>query len=198
MYSLLDCYFVIATISESLYRSLVDETEFMHRFLLVFCITLASMMGLLLTLFFMFHFWLMLRATTTIEFCEKTYRHAGCSHRGSTKSIYDREMLDNIRAVLGPSILTWFVPVTPPAGDGLAFKVSTDIADEVESDSETAALLPKSKFVSKVGAGNCDDASTDNILVKAGTIKHDASTSETTAPEVSTPPEVTGASQSIS
>lgn len=195
MYSLLDCFFVIATISESLYRSVVDETEFMHRFLLVFCITLASMMGMLLTLFFSFHFWLMLRATSTIEFCEKTYRHAGCSHRGSTKSIYDRGPLENIRAVLGPSILTWFLPFEPPAGDGLSFKVSTDATQDDESDSETTSLLSKSKRATNAGPrnpGSSDGVSTDDNLEKSGTLEHDPSRN------VSTPPEVTGASQSIS
>jgi hypothetical protein len=192
MYSLLDCIFVLTTITESLYRSLVEETEFTHRFLLVFCMTLASMMGLLLTLFFMFHFWLMLRATTTIEFCEKTYRHSGCSHRGSTTSIYDRAVMDNMKAVLGPSPFTWFLPIVPPAGDGLSFKVSTQVADDEESDSESAALLPKTKHTSNSNSGNGDAASGDTILAK------DESEEDFDSKLVSTPPEVTGASQSIS
>lgn len=192
MYSLLDCIFVITTISESLYRSLVDETEFTHRFLLVFCMTLASMMGLLLTLFFMFHFWLMLRATTTIEFCEKTYRHSGCSHRGSTKSIYDRSTMMNIKAVLGANVLTWFLPIAPPSGDGLSFKVSSDEADDDESDSETTALLPKHTGANCANEGSDATAIGDAIITKGGIFDKDSSNL------VSTPPEVTGASQSIS
>merc|ERR1719491_877741 len=162
----------------------------MHRFLLVFCMTLAAMMGLLLTLFFMFHFWLMLRATTTIEFCEKTYRHTGCSHRGSKKSIYDRELFSNVKEVLGPNVFTWFLPIAPPAGDGVSFKVSKDIEPDDESDTETSALLPRSIGASNKGRGSV--GSTDTTLSRSESSADDLSK------PVGTPPEITGASQPIS
>jgi len=153
LYSLLDCTFVIATVSESLHRSLVQETQFAHRFLLVFCMTLAAMMGVLLLLFFVFHSWLMLKATTTIEFCEKTYRHSGCSHRGSTKSIYDRGTMDNMKNVLGSNVLLWLLPTSPPEGDGLSFKIFEDFDDD--SDTETTALLSKKR--QQGGSAKADD-----------------------------------------
>lgn len=144
LYSLLDCAFVILTISESLYRSLIEETQFSHRFLLVFCMTLSVMMGFLLMLFFMFHSWLMLRATTTIEFCEKTYRHSGCSHRGSTRSIYYRGLLSNVCAVLGSRSLLWLLPTATPEGDGLTFDVSEGIQKTAEEPAkDSTALLGK-------------------------------------------------------
>lgn len=162
-YSLLDCTFIVATVSESLQRSIIQETHFTHRFLIVFCMTLSVMMGVLLFLFFIFHAWLMMRATTTIEFCEKTYRDMGCSHRGSSSSAYDRSPLDNIRAVLGPNVLLWFLPMALPEGDGLSFKVSEDS----DSDAETTGLLSKRK---QRGSPKCNDlapsyqaTSTDDI-----------------------------------
>lgn len=165
LYSLVDCAFVIATASESMHRSLTQETQFSHRFLLVFCLTLAVMMGSLLTLFFMFHSWLMLRTTTTIEFCEKTYRHTGGPHRGSTKSIYDRGVLDNMKAVLGSNVFLWFLPVSPPDGNGLSFKVGEGVdADAAEAEiSETSSLLPKQKQAAGLGFGSYDAPSNGDV-----------------------------------
>merc|ERR1719160_1341272 len=105
--------------------------------------TLAAMMGVLLVFFFAFHAWLMLKATTTIELCEKTYRHSGCAHRGSTLSIYHRGLMENVCAVLGSNVWLWFLPWSPPDGDGLSFRVSEAMEHEVDNDSETAPLLPK-------------------------------------------------------
>jgi len=145
LYSLVDCLFVLATMSESLHRSVIQETRFIHRFLIVFCMTLAAMMGVLLLLFSAFHSWLAMKATTTIEFCEKTYRHSGCSHRGSTNSIYDRGRFENMKAVLGTDMKLWLLPTAPPDGDGLTFKVSSDVDKDDDEDAETTGLLSKQR-----------------------------------------------------
>jgi len=143
LYSLVDCVFVATTVSESLQRSLVEETKFSQRFLLVFCMTLSTMMAVLLVLFFLMHSRLMLQATTTIEYCEKNYRHSGRSHGVSAKSLYDLGLLGNMRAVLGSNMLLWFLPLAPPDGDGLSFKVLKAMENDNDSDVETTALLPK-------------------------------------------------------
>lgn len=140
LYSLLDCIFVISTMTEAIYRALYEETHFLHRFLLVFAMTLAVIMSALLIVFSLFHSWLLIRATTTIEFCEKTYMHAGGSHRGAAKSIYARSLIDNIKAVLGEEVYLWFLPMSPPRGDGLSFPVGRELDDGC-SDGETTALL---------------------------------------------------------
>lgn len=193
LYSLVDCMFVIATASESMRRSLTQETEFSHRFLLVFCLTLAVMMGTLLTLFFMFHSWLMLKTTTTIEFCEKTYRHTGNSHKGAPKSIYDRGFLDNVKAVLGSNMLMWFLPVCPPDGTGLSFKVADGVDTDAEGDesSETSSLLPKQKQGAGLGLGSYDAASSGDAKgaaskngSRASFESDDVEASEVAAPEV--------------
>jgi len=142
-YALLDSGFVIVTLSETLYRSLGQDTLFLHRFLIVFCMTLSVMMGVLLALFFAFHTWLMLRALSTIEFCEKTYRQL---ESGSAKgSIYDLGCMANVRAVLGENMLLWFLPVGLPRGDGLSYR-AREAYEKEDEDSETTALLPKSQM----------------------------------------------------
>jgi len=148
LYSLLDVAFVFFTAMESLNRSLVQETPLGHRFLLVFCLTLSVMMGLLLTMFFLFHSWLMFQTTTTIEFCEKNYRHGGDSKQsGSAKSIYDRGIWENICAILGSNPVFWLLPCCPPDGDGLSFAVSAGMDRDDECE-ESAPLLSKQRAVS--------------------------------------------------
>merc|ERR1712110_817654 len=123
LYALLNCAFIVVTMSESLARTLVQETPPMNRFLVVFGMTLATIMGILLAFFFVFHVWLLLNATTTIEFCEKRQR------RGGTKGPnYERGPYENIKAVLGPHVLLWFLPLSPPSGDGLSFPLGEDLA----------------------------------------------------------------------
>jgi len=119
-YALLNLVFILATMTESMSRALTTETPPMHRFLLVFCMTLASLMGLLLVVFFWMHVWLMLTACTTIEFCEKRTKRSAAGVFGTTPS-YDRGFYQNVRAVLGPIPLFWLLPMMPPNGDGLYF-----------------------------------------------------------------------------
>lgn len=190
-YSLVDCMFVVVTLSESLYKSLVDEMPFSHRFLLVFAMTLAVIMGVLLMMFFFFHVWLMLRATTTIEFCEKTYRHSGGAHRGSS-SIYDRGFFENVQSVLGPNMMTWLLPVSPPEGDGLSFKVSEEV--EPVSDEEDLAPLLRKHY--NGGASGSAPLPPQFEVISAKVSEGDKD--DSTAVVDTIPPEVTGAQQSIS
>lgn len=100
-------------------------------FLLLFGETLAAFLGFLVTVFFVFHIWLILKAMTTIEFCEKSMKRAGYD-----TSAYDRGICGNIRAVLGDNPFFWFVPFcSAPSGDGLSYfaedtKLITDIRSE--------------------------------------------------------------------
>merc|ERR1719321_1719452 len=80
--------------------------------------------GEMLTIFLMtilwffsfFHLWLMTKAMTTVEFCEKKLKKASYD-----SSIYSVGFCGNIRAVLGPYALLWLLPVCLPSGDGLSF-----------------------------------------------------------------------------
>merc|ERR1719463_488689 len=110
-YSCLDLHFIVFTMFHSTQRATRTDVPFSLMFLLIFGETLASFLAVLVTAFFCFHIWLMLRAMTTIEFCEKSLKKAGYA-----SSSYDQGCLRNVEAVLGPHKLLWLVPVSPPRG----------------------------------------------------------------------------------
>merc|ERR1719346_342889 len=58
----------------------------------------------------------MLKAMTTIEFCEKYMKNSTYN-----ASSYDRGPFGNMQAVLGDSPLLWLLPLSPPSGKGLHF-----------------------------------------------------------------------------
>jgi len=118
VYAVLDCYFISCTVLESVQHAASEETTPLNRFLLVLCMTLAVIMAALLTPFLSFHAWLMFRGMTTIEFCEKTSGgSSGMLFRPAAS--YSLGCVGNLKAVLGPHILLWFLPFCPPAGDGV-------------------------------------------------------------------------------
>jgi len=152
-YAAVTCGFIVCTMSESWCDVLYGETSQTHRFLTVFGMTLTVTIGILLQLFFTFHVRLMLVATTTIEFCEKRNRY-GSGGRLLSMPDYRTGLLEDVRAVLGPCTLCWFLPIMPPTGEGLSFPARGDggtVArarrgvsdDDFSSDgaSESSALL---------------------------------------------------------
>jgi len=96
---------------------------FIKMFVILFGFTLSGLLCAALTVFFAFHVYLMLKAMTTIEFCEKSRR----PHL-STNS-YDRGCIGNVKAVLGDNVLLWLLPLSPPSGDGLTY-----VQEETEDD----------------------------------------------------------------
>eukprot|EP00933_Yihiella_yeosuensis_P063892 TRINITY_DN67141_c0_g1_i1.p1 TRINITY_DN67141_c0_g1~~TRINITY_DN67141_c0_g1_i1.p1 ORF type:complete len:360 (-),score=59.42 TRINITY_DN67141_c0_g1_i1:151-1230(-) len=120
-YSVLDCHLIVWTMIETVKKCIDNpDTPFMTMFLVFFGVTLAFFLAVLVTLFFGLHIWLMLKAMTTIEFCEKsTPAKDGASK--SYDSVYDLGPFGNIRAVLGNNVILWFLPVAKPEGDGLNF-----------------------------------------------------------------------------
>lgn len=128
LYSCVDCIFIVVTMMETMQVCTEEDTPLLHMYLVLFGMTLAGFMGFLITLFFSFHIWLMLKAMTTIEFCEKSLKRS--AYDGS---IYNEGTYQNICAVLGPHPLLWLLPLAPPRGDGLSFVT------------ETSKLLPKKR-----------------------------------------------------
>merc|ERR1719174_3636193 len=62
LYSALDLWFVVITMFKSTQRATRADVPFALLFLLLFWETLASFLGILVTAFFAFHVWLMLKA----------------------------------------------------------------------------------------------------------------------------------------
>jgi hypothetical protein len=132
VYSVLALNMIIWTMMGSLSKSIRDDTTpFVQLFSLLFGESLACMLCLVTTLFLCFHIYLMRKAMTTIEFCEKSKVP---SHKANQ---FDRGPLGNMKAVLGEDMAFWLLPCAPPSGDGLSFiteetpiRVSQDV-DEV-------------------------------------------------------------------
>jgi len=103
MYSCMDCNLIICTMSESVLRCIYheEETPLLTMFATFFAATLALFLTVLVTMFFGFHIWLMLKAMTTIEFCEKSLPKKDGEGRCYDSSVYDLGIYGNLKAVLG-------------------------------------------------------------------------------------------------
>lgn len=117
-YSAAACIWITVTMIPTV-KAAIDNADnsFVAMFLVLFAETLAAFLGLLITLFWFFHIWLMLKAMSTIEFCEKSTKNSSYD-----SSIYSLGLGGNIRAVLGDYALLWFLPINPPSGSGTAFQ----------------------------------------------------------------------------
>jgi len=122
-YSVCNCHLIVWSMAESVHRCLGNpDTPFKDLFFTFFGETLALFLAVLLTTFFGFHNWLMFKAMSTIEFCEKSWPKKDSEGvRTYDPSIYDLGVLGNVRAVLGPNVLLWPFPCSRPAGTGLSF-----------------------------------------------------------------------------
>merc|ERR1719189_2828066 len=90
-----------------------SEAPFIKMFMLLFGETLAAFLGILVTGFWLFHIWLMVKAMTTIEFCEKKAKEKQIVEESAP--IYDRGLIGNMQAVLGDNPLFALLPCNPPS-----------------------------------------------------------------------------------
>lgn len=116
------------------------ETLFWTMFLVFFGETLAALLGVAITCFFIFHTWLVGKAMTTIEFCEKTLPNGKKKPQSRTNaggsSTYDIDLRCNFEQVLGSNPLLWMFPWGPPIGDGTSF-ISTGTRRDSDTESGT-------------------------------------------------------------
>jgi len=131
-YTCIATHIITWTMMESVKTSMGAETPFFTMFFLLFGQTLGSFLALLVTLFFSFHIWLMLKSMSTIEFCEKSMKRSAYD-----ASSYDRGLLGNVKAVLGEDPLLWLLPVSTPVGDGLSYASSEDTPLCLSKDMES-------------------------------------------------------------
>eukprot|EP00930_Biecheleria_cincta_P054388 TRINITY_DN4046_c0_g1_i1.p1 TRINITY_DN4046_c0_g1~~TRINITY_DN4046_c0_g1_i1.p1 ORF type:complete len:390 (+),score=53.21 TRINITY_DN4046_c0_g1_i1:126-1172(+) len=129
LYSAIACNWITFTMIPTVEDAVNRNDNFGSMFLVLFAETLAAFLGLLITLFFVFHIWLMLKGMTTIEFCEKSTKNQGFNN-----SAYDRGINGNLRAVLGDWMILWFLPVSPPSGNGTDFGPDAFLERELETD----------------------------------------------------------------
>jgi len=175
-YSALACNLIIWNMYGSLKTAISPETPFLQMFSLLFGETLAIFLGFMVTVFFGFHIWLMLRAMTTIEFCEKSMKRSSYD-----QNAYDRGCYGNIRSVLGEQPLLWLLPCSPPAGDGLNFlteeapllhATSKDMEDgrglrkKAHENSSQKHKTKKSSGTGETPASESEDSESGNTLTK--------------------------------
>jgi len=128
-YGVILTHMILWTMSESVERSLDDSVPFVQAFLTLFGVTLAASLSLILTLFWLFHLWLVYKGLSTIEMREKQDPKAvqadptmGEMLFGDYyRSKFNHGVCQNFRDVLGDWFILWFLPVSPPSGDGLNF-----------------------------------------------------------------------------
>jgi hypothetical protein len=124
-YCVLDLHLIMWSMVESVVRAWDLDTPFVTIFFVLFGESLSIFLGVLLTVFFGFHNWLMIRAKTTIEFCEQKMpkEKNAQDDAKSGDSVYDLGCFANMQAVLGQNPFTWPVPMSPyePHENGLSF-----------------------------------------------------------------------------
>lgn len=140
-YSTIATNLIVWTMLSSVQISVDTTVPFSTMFMLIFGETLASFLALVVTVFFVFHIWLMLRGMTTIEFCEKSMKR----NWDTSISVYNRGIYGNICAVLGDNPLLWWFPGSPPSGDGINFSENSKLLKEMESGRGMRPLKMKTK-----------------------------------------------------
>jgi palmitoyltransferase ZDHHC2/15/20 len=83
-----------------------DSIDYKIAYYVITSYIMGTSFALIISCFFMFHLWLILKQYTTIEFCEKK-REDDATFRVSP---YNRGAFNNLKTVLGHNPLTWFVP----------------------------------------------------------------------------------------
>jgi len=97
----------------------------MTRCLLIQGVISTSLVGLVITPFCAWTYWLLSKNLTTIEYCE-----VRCDvGQDGLRSRYDQGVFANLRSVLGPNPAMWWCPFTAePMGDGLVWDASQEAA----------------------------------------------------------------------
>jgi len=114
LYSCIDLHFIVFTMYGTTDHATKTDVPFSFLFLLIFGETLASFLAVLVTVFFLFHIWLMNKAMSTIEFCEKSLKKADYD-----SSVYNKGCYGNLCEVMGPNPLLWLLPISFPDGSGV-------------------------------------------------------------------------------
>lgn len=116
VYAVIDLLIVNLTMFDTVWWSTRTDVSISMMILLMFGETLATFLMVLIVSFLSFHIWLMSKAMTTVEFCEKSLKKTSYN-----SSVYSQGTYRNICAVLGPQPLLWLLPFSLPEGDGLSW-----------------------------------------------------------------------------
>jgi hypothetical protein len=143
-YCSLTLNFIVFNMVWTVQRAIVTDAHFAEMFFVLFGETLATFFAILITGFWIFHIQLMIRAMSTIEFCEKSLPKSGES-KPWTGSPYDLGCYENVKQCLGDNPLFWLLPFNPPSHDGLTFASTDSQADSTARSSSRIKKIPASQ-----------------------------------------------------
>jgi palmitoyltransferase ZDHHC2/15/20 len=83
-----------------------DSIDYKFSYYVITSQIMASVLGLVITLFFIFHLWLITKQYSTIEFCEKRNE----TESNFKVSPYNRGIVQNFKNILGENPFFWLVP----------------------------------------------------------------------------------------
>merc|ERR1719235_1462775 len=112
----MDLVLINTTMFDSVWWSTRTDVHISTMFAFLLGEAFATFLMVLITSFLCFHIWLMSKAMTTVEFCEKSLKK-----KNYNSSVYSQGFYGNICAVLGPQPLLWLLPLSLPSGDGYSW-----------------------------------------------------------------------------
>jgi len=115
-YAAIDLIVVNFTMFDSVWWSTRTDVNISTMIALIFGETLATFLMVLILAFLSFHFWLLSKAMTTVEFCEKSLKKSSYD-----TSVYSQGWYDNVCNILGPKPHFWLLPFSLPGGDGMTW-----------------------------------------------------------------------------
>lgn len=168
-YTLCTLHFLVWTMLPTCIRLSMSEERFAVLFLVFFAETLGLFFAFLVTVFFCFHIWLISKALTTIEFCEKSVPNNQRDPKakgGYDSSVYTLGIYANFRQVLGGNPLTVLLPLPANTGDGLS-SVSEDtrLVKDMES---TKGMRVKGHRITQRRYGSTSEEPVENTLPGPG------------------------------
>lgn len=135
--------------------AIATDIHFAEMFFVLFGETLATFFAILITGFWIFHIYLMVRAMSTIEFCEKSLPKSG-EVKPWVGSPYDLGCYNNIKQCLGDNPLFWLLPFNPPSGDGLTYPTNEGKAQSAEGSTSRGKRPVQRRHYGAIGQGPDD------------------------------------------
>jgi hypothetical protein len=132
-YAELSLLLICVTMFETVWWSTRVDVSVLTMCTLIFAETFAMFLAVLVGVFWMFHIWLVSKAMTTLEFCEKRLKDASYDSSRYSSGVYA-----NFCAALGPWPALWLFPVAlchgdeiePPAGSPAADAAAQSVSSE--------------------------------------------------------------------
>lgn len=120
VYAVLDLTLISTTMFESVWWSTRTDVSISMMLLLSTGETFIMFLLVITGSFLAFHYWLISKAMTTLEYCEKAKK----MESSWSTSVYSQGLYANVCAVLGSNPLLWFLPLGLPVGDGINWQSS--------------------------------------------------------------------------